>query len=109
MLNGKAQGVYSELQALAKKSSNDLINPFKLRLINQCLDNLNSFLKKSPIDGFAIFDDADLPTVSDIMFVLSQYLAALEKLRADNINVDFGTWTWNGTNIQTAAPKKIRG
>jgi hypothetical protein len=42
--------------------------------------------------------------------MLTQYLSCLEKLRADNVKQDFGSWYWvideEKSNIKTIMPKK---
>ena len=111
-LNGQAQSFYDEVQSLAKKSSHDLINPFKLNLINKALQRLNEFLgKEAPLEGFSQFEEASLPSNSDVAFVLSQYLASLEKIRADNAEEDgMGSkdWHWKSDRSRpTARPKKM--
>jgi hypothetical protein len=111
-LNGQAQSFYDEVQFLAKKSPHDTINPFKLNLINKALLRLNIFFDKFvPLEGFTHFDYASLPSNSDVAFVLSQYLAALEKIRADNVTEDgFGSKDWHWKSVPsrpTARPKKM--
>lgn len=107
------QGIYDEMSALSKKKPDDAVNKFKLKFINQVLIETNKILKDDyvPFPDFDHFEADDLPTNSDIVVILSQYLNCLEKLRADNIVNDYGTWYWmiNGimSEIRTAAPKKI--
>jgi hypothetical protein len=38
-LIGQLQGLHAELTSLAKKSPNDAVNSFKLRLINRVIEN----------------------------------------------------------------------
>jgi hypothetical protein len=56
---------------------------------------------------------SDLPTNSDVVLVLSQYLSCLEKLRADNIQQTYkDNWHWKiqagGEDIKAAPPKKLK-
>jgi len=112
-IQAQLQSVYQEISALSKKTPNDGVNKFKLKFINQILVNLNSFLDKkySPFSDFTVFSEDDLPTNADVVFILSQYLSCMEKMRADNIDQDMGSWYWsiNGkiTNIRTARPQKL--
>jgi hypothetical protein len=115
-LNAQLKALYDEMQTLVKKSPNDGINKFKLHLINAVLRDVNSFLSESrkPIADFSEFNENDLPSNSDVLIVLSQYLSCLEKIRADNIVPDTyndGEWYWviNGktSDIRTAPPKKL--
>ena len=110
-LQGQLQSFYDEMNMLAKKSPNDALNKFKLGLVNSVLVKANTFLGNDgkPFNDFEQFDDAALPSTSDVLVLLSQYLAAFEKLRAQNIRTDGITWYWSGTEeIPTAPPKKLK-
>lgn len=117
-INTQLDGIYQEITALSKKSPNDGINTFKLKFVNKVLSDANSFLKEKyrPFDDFEVFNEDEIPTNSDVAFVLSQYLNCLELFRSDNIIHDlvgdiFGWW-WvvdgKTTSLRTAPPKKIK-
>jgi hypothetical protein len=86
-LIASVDGFSMEISILSKKSPNDGINKFKLNLVNSLIVKCNDFLDEEyrPLEGFESFDVDDLPTNSDVIFVLRQYDEALEKMRADNI------------------------
>lgn len=113
-LQAQLTGLYEEMQTLTKKNPNDSINKFKLGLVNNVLRSANSFAGKwkKPIDGFTEFGEEDLPSNSDVLIVLSQYINHLEKIRADNIGNNFNSWFWmiggKLSNIRTAPPKKLK-
>lgn len=96
-LQNQFKGLYTEMQLLSKKSPNDGINKFKLGVINPLLKTANTLLGNSrrPIAGFTLFSEESLPTNSDVVIVLSQYMQALEKLHSDNVmqTVNFD-WVW---------------
>jgi len=106
-------GFYEEIGNLTKKSPNDGVNKFKLKLINKLLLESNSILgeRYRPFDDFVVFEEDDLPSNSDVTSILSQYINCLEKLRSDNIQNEYTTWYWKidgkVSSIRTAAPKKI--
>jgi len=116
------EGLLEEISILAKKSPNDGVNKFKLKFINEILLAGNRILGKNykPLDSFEQFNDEELPSNSDVTFILSQYLNCCEKLRADNIhsqtifvgNTATTQWYWKIDNdksdIKTAPPKKIK-
>ncbi len=116
------EGLLTEITLLSKKSPNDAVNKFKLKFINEILSGGNKILGKTyiPLASFDGFDEDDLPSNSDVTFILSQYLNCLEKLRADNIlqeqtydgNKYIYEWFWitdkAKSNIKTAPPKKIK-
>jgi hypothetical protein len=106
---------HSELQALARGKGNDGLNTFKLGLLNKLLGRAHVLLgaQYEAISGFSIFDLDQVPSISDALLVMSQYIGALEKLRADNIEGDYQErWSWvidgSISNIRTAPPAKLK-
>ena len=81
------EGLLNEIGVLAKKSPNDGVNKFKLTFINEVINQANNILGDNykPFDSFTEFDENELPSNSDVTFIISQYLNCFEKLRADNI------------------------
>jgi len=89
-------GMYEEIGILSKKKPDGAVNKFKLAFVNELLEKVNGFLGDDyqPFDSFSLFDADELPTASDIVFVLGQYLKSMDKFRFDNTYVDFGTYYW---------------
>lgn len=110
---GQLEGLHREMSALAKKSPNDGLNPFKLKFVNASLAAANELLGKNykPLEEFEQFDIDEVPTNSDATFVLTSYLEEIERMRADNIENIGGRWKYSlsGSDefIRTAPPKKI--
>jgi hypothetical protein len=122
-LSGQLISVYEEMSLLSKKSPNDAVNKFKLKFVNRLIAESNKFLlvKYHPFEDFDSFDEDDIPHTSDVVFILSQYLQCFEKLRADNVVWELGSWFWQvegdeGDNvdkngmikIRTVKPKKLK-
>jgi phage-related tail protein len=63
------ENIYDEISLLSKKSQNDVLNSFKLKLINKVIVDANSLLKASykPFDEFDIFKEEELPTVMRVV------------------------------------------
>ena len=115
-LEAQLKGLHEEIELLSKKKPDDGINVFKLKLVNSIVEKTNELLGKEykPFPDFKIFDLESVPTNSDVVMILAQYLNCMEKLRSDNIEEDdYGQWTWSIrgeiTDIQTAPPKKLQG
>lgn len=114
------EGLHEEVSNLAKKSNNDALNIFKLKLVNQVLIKTNEILREEykPFSDFNEFIENDIPTNSDVALVLSQYINCMESLREKNISSDTEyhhsgnilkiTWLWHGTKIETYPPKNIK-
>lgn len=83
---GQIEGFFDEIGNLAKKKPDDAINKFKLKFINHALVSANKLLGGSylPFPDFDIFDADDLPSNSDVVVILSQYLRSLDKYRRDH-------------------------
>lgn len=94
-LCGQLGSFYDEVSVLSKKTPNDALNKFKLKFINQLLGQANAFLGKyKPLADFDVFSIDDVPSNSDVVFVLAQYLEAFERLRGDNVIQYAGTFWW---------------
>ena len=81
---------------LSKKKADGPVNKFKLGFVNTLLQQANAILTKAsrPFEAFDIFDEDNLPTNSDVVLVLSQYLACLKKHGRDNTTYDDYTHYW---------------
>lgn len=110
--------LHEEMSALAKKSPNDAINTFKLKFVNEALAKCNEFLGRRyrPFPEFKQFSSEDMPSNSDVTFILSQYLACAETLRAGNIYIWAGSWYWDidgvdreslAEGVRTSPPMKL--
>ncbi len=106
-------GLHSEISLLAKKSPNDAVNAFKLKLINKVLQAANEVLgdRYKPFADFSLFEFDDLPSNSDVTVVLTQYIQETEGYRSDNIVYSNSEHAWvyqvNGSpsKIETTPPK----
>lgn len=109
----QVESLYIELSALAKKAPNNSLNVFKLKFVNKAINEANLLLGRAylPFEDFDQFEVDDVPTNSDVAMILGQYLACLEKYRADNVvRLSNGMWCWKTTdpvNIRTSPPQKI--
>ena len=80
-LQRKIEVLYDEIDKLSKKKPDDAINTFKLKFVNEFLEEANNLLDNNqrPFTDFEQFDDDDLPSNSDVIVVLSQYRYAIGK------------------------------
>ena len=108
------ESLYDELSVLSKKSPRDALNLFKLRLINQVIQQANCLLGSpyKPFSDFELFDEDEIPQNSDVVLMLAQYKQCLEKLKVDNVKNNHGRWEWliDGDleeTVRTSAPKRL--
>ncbi len=113
-LVAQLNGFYQELSVSVKKSQTDAVNLFKLNFVNGVLRQCNDLLgeRYRPFPDFEVFSSDDLPSNSDVIFIISQYIECAEKFRADNIKYErYKGWRWDldddDEEIPTAPPKKL--
>ncbi len=103
--------MHDELSILSKKSPDGLMNKFKLKLINQLIKESNDLLEEryKPFENFIIFDEDELPTNSDVVLILAQYIECLAKYKSDNVTGSYSTWYWKLSDskeqIKTGQPR----
>ncbi len=80
MLRELVTGLYNEMKDFTKKSANETLNEFKIKSLNRVLIPLKEVLKDQPTALFLdVLDESSLPTNSDVVIILSQYLSAMQK------------------------------
>ncbi len=105
-------GLHAEISQLAKKSPNDAVNAFKLKLINKIIAAGNAILPEGyrPFEDFEQFDTDDMPSNSDVTMILTQYMEQTERYRSDNVVYDYD-WYYKidgeTSNIKAAMPTKV--
>jgi hypothetical protein len=84
-----------EITGLARKRPNDGVNKFKLGYINDAVAAANAILgDRRPLQGFEQFNADDVPTNSDVSFVLAQYTEALYRLHVEDTRPQRGKFYW---------------
>jgi hypothetical protein len=78
------------IDELGKKRPNDALNKFKLGFFNDLLRQANELMPAEylPNADFRLFEEDSLPTNSDVVIMLSQYLACLRKFGRDNVQYE---------------------
>lgn len=113
-IQGQLSAFYTEVNTLVKKNPNDAVNKFKLGLVNSLLTKANDVLGagRQPFEDFETFDEETIPTTSDVMVIIAQYLDAFEKLKTENVFQKGGLWYWlvdgeREISYRTTIPKKF--
>ncbi len=110
MTEEQLEGIYAEIGLLSKKKPDSPINKFKLKLINEVINKANGLLGKNYVSfsDFKNFDEDEVPTASDVVLILSQYLKSMDKFRFDHTEYDDYKWYWvldEDSRIQTKKSK----
>ena len=84
-IQGQLKALHEEVSTLSKKKPDDGVNLFKLKYINQVLTEANAILDDNyiPLAGFSTFDEESLPTNSDVVLILSQYIECFDRQWTD--------------------------
>ena len=101
LLTPLLESTYREMSELSKKKPDTLLNTYKIKMINRILEPLKELLKNETIIQYLdILDTDDLPSNSDVVIILSQYIEAKKMFRDkystedDDIIAGF-SWKWN--------------
>lgn len=103
----------TEMSVLSKPKPDGPINKFKLGHINNLVAEANSLLGDDfkPLRGFSQFEEHALPSNSDVVLVLSQYIEAVETWRSANVKNEAYRWIWNTKQapiLDAEPPRNIR-
>jgi len=106
IIEQQINGMYNELGILSRKKPDSAVNKFKLKFINELIRKVNPLLgiKYIPFDGFCGFDEETLPTTSDVVLMLSQYIKNMDKFRYDNTHFHKGELYWT---LDKGEPNRI--
>jgi hypothetical protein len=103
-VKAQLQQLLTEVSVLSKSKPDNPINKFKLTFINEKLAEANTILtgEFKPFKEFTLFNSDELPTNSDIVMILSQYIDCLEAWRCAHIHystMEF-KWVWKTADAQ---------
>lgn len=89
--------MYMQIQELCKKKPEATLNANKVSLINRLLTDIKELLANEPANKYLdLIDDEQLPQYSDVVLILSQYSAAMERFLAHYKELDLsGHGDWN--------------
>lgn len=97
LLNPLLLGVYKELQELSKKKPDTPLNNFKIKSVNRILEPIRELLKEEDVYPFLdILDMDDVPTNSDVVLILSQYIESMNIFHSKyySYNISSGKHEW---------------
>ena len=97
LLTPLLESTYREISELSKKKPDAPLNAFKIKMINRILEPLKELLKNETIIQYLdILDTDDLPSNSDVVIILSQYIEAKKMFKENYYIWDQNDgWEWN--------------
>lgn len=94
-LTSQLKAFYDEISLLSKKSPDGAMNKFKLKFINDVLKKATELLgEHRPFAEFEVFDEADVPTTSDVGVMLSQYLNGMDRFQKGHTYQSSMNYKW---------------
>ena len=83
------ESLYKEIQTLSKKIPDGTLNQSKVNLINRLLTDIKGLLGDEQDDKYLdLLNDEDLPQYSDVVLILSQFSAAMERFESNYYGYD---------------------
>lgn len=95
-LQMQVHNILNQFTDLSKKKPDGPVNKFKLLLVNELLSTANKIIPKDrrPFPDFETFKEDDLPSNSDVVVILSQYLSCIRKFGGENKQLYDHKWYW---------------
>ncbi len=87
---------FDEVKEFSKKKQDEPLNLTKVKMINRLLEKAKEVLKSEPtVDFLDMLDEDNLPSNSDAVLTMSQFISAMDKFRRDHYHshqwdLDFG-------------------
>lgn len=76
------QALKSEFDILSSKKADVELNKVKIKMTNRVLEPLKELLKNESSYKFLdLLDEVDLPTNSDVVLIISQYIKAIDEFK----------------------------
>ncbi len=77
------QAMYREFKELSKKKPEGAVSKAKIKVVNRLLTTCQEVLEaEASIDYLDVLNEDDVPQNSDVVLMLSQYEAAMQRFRS---------------------------
>ena len=87
MLSQLLSSIYTEMKEFSKKKPDEPLNNFKVKNVNRVLEKVKTALTDEPtIEFLDLLDDESLPSNSDAILIIGQYIASMNSFRNKFIN-----------------------
>ena len=88
-LHGQLMTMKNQFDALSKKNPKDVVNEFKIGLVNKMLADINGLIGDyKPFPDFNQFEDSPRVFNSDVLLILAQYITAMQRFKRANITIE---------------------
>lgn len=88
-LHDQLMTMKNQFEVLSKKNPNDVLNEFKIGLVNTLLADINGLIGDyKPFPNFEQFEDSPKVFNSDVLLILAQYLTAMNRFKVANTTIE---------------------
>lgn len=93
----------NEIRELSKKKQDEPLNKFKVKTINKKLEQIKILLTDEPtLEFLEVLDEETLPSNSDAVLLISQFVQALEQFKTkyytkDSADFEIEYYSWKTT------------
>jgi hypothetical protein len=89
------ESIFNEIKELSKKKQDGALNEIKVKMTNRVLSKVKIVLKDDPtVEFLDLLDEVTLPTNSDAVLIIAQYLAAMNQYKGKFYGWDGTDDTW---------------
>lgn len=89
------KAMYVEFKALSSKKPDAAVSKSKIKITNRLLEKVREVLEdSSAIDFLDLLDEDDIPQASDVILILSQYVASMETFHKEHYGWHNGDNRW---------------
>ncbi len=90
------EAMYLEFKELSKKNPTAAISKQKIKIVNRLLETLLTILiKEDSLKFLDMLDEDDIPQLSDVTLILSQYVAAMNAFKGKYYIWASNKYVWN--------------
>lgn len=90
------KSAFNEVKEFSKKKQDEELNVKKVKMINRLLEKAKVILKDEPtVDFLELLDENELPTNSDAVLIMSQFISAMDKFHDDHYHYENNMLSWD--------------
>lgn len=95
-INPLLKSAFDEVKEFSKKKQDEELNIKKVKMINRLLEKAKEILKNEPtVEYLELLDEDELPTNSDAVLIMSQFISAMNKFHEDHYHYENNVFSWD--------------
>lgn len=95
-INPLLKSAFDEVKEFSKKKQDEELNIKKVKMINRLLEKAKEILKDEPtVEYLELLDEDELPTNSDAVLIMSQFISAMNKFHEDHYQYENNMFSWD--------------